>query len=77
MKNSVIKWAEKNSYNFRLILNNSNDAKPVGILVYTDYVGAYPTDEVYAEHEKIRRYCSRTGHKYQSGAMYTGARIFF
>lgn len=77
MKNSVIKWAEKNGYNFRLFLNNMSERKPVGILIDTDYMGPYPTAEVYAEHEKIRRYCSRTGHKYQSGAMHTGARIFF
>lgn len=77
MVNSVIKWAEKNGYNFRVIVNNTNDGVPVGILVCTDYVGAYPPSDVYAEHEKIRRYCNRTGHKYESGAMHTGARIFF
>lgn len=74
MKNSVVKWAEKNGYTFKPF---GTDGKAAGILVYTDYVGAYPTAEVYAEHEKIRRYCNRTGHKYKSGAMHTGARIYF
>lgn len=77
MKNAVISWAEKNGYKFSLFVNNSIEQKPAGILIYTDYLGAYPPSEVYAEHDKIRRYCIRTGRKYESGAMRTGARVYF
>lgn len=77
MKNAVIAWAEKRGYSFRVFVNNSIDKKPVGILIYTDYIGPYPTSEVYETHEKIRRYCIRTGRKYASCAMRTGARIYF
>lgn len=74
MKNAVTAWAEKNGYNYKFF---GNDGKPAGILIYTDYFGAYPPAGVYAEHEKIRRYCIRTGRKYSCGAMHTGARVYF
>lgn len=74
MKNAVTAWAEKNGYNYKFF---GNDGKPAGILIYTDYWGPYPTAEVYAEHDKIRRYCKRTGRKYEPGAMRTGARVYF
>lgn len=74
MKNSVTKWAEKNGYSFRFFVN---DGKPAGILIYTDYEGPYPPESVYREHNKIRKYCIKTGHRCTTGTMHVGIRIYF
>lgn len=74
MKNAVTKWAEKNGYTFRPFYNNEKQA---GILIDTDYYGPYPPASVYNEHDKIRRYCAKTGHRCESVAMHTGIRVYF
>ena len=77
-RNAVTAWAKKHGYTYhQIIINNTIENKPIGILIDTDYYGVYTPPEVYAEHAKIREYCKRTGRKYEAGTMHVGARVYF
>lgn len=75
--NAVTAWVKKHGYTYQIIINNTIENKPVGILIDTDYYSVYPPPEVYAEHARIREYCKRTGRKYEAGTMHVGARVYF
>lgn len=73
-KNHVKEWALKNGYRYCPI---GDAEKETGIIIYTDYLGPYPPESVYKEHEKIKRYCKRVGLRCASSPMHTGIRIFY
>lgn len=78
MKHNAEKWADKNGFKWQRIgYHDGGEFKQTGILLTTEYIGAYPPPEVYALHNKIAEYARKSGNEYQAAAMHTGARIIF
>lgn len=77
MEKKLINWANKNGFQYDIIVNNSNELKHCGILIHTDYEGMYPDDHTRALHIFISNYARKNGFRYDSRGFWTGAAVIY
>lgn len=58
----MLSWLNKNGFKYATIVNNSVDAQPIGVIVYTDlYDGPYPDAATLSAVASIQRKASQLG----------------
>ncbi len=74
----MLAWLTRNGYKYETIVNNSVEARPIGITIDTDfYTGPYPDECTREAVASIKRKAAKLGLPAETHWMLVSVRVYF